>query len=50
MVTASHQQAHLLDRHGRDVLLVFGKRHDNAPASVTEPFASLLETLPSVPA
>lgn len=38
------------DRHGRDVLLVFGKRHDNAPASVTEPFASLLETLPSVPA
>jgi putative hemin transport protein len=35
------------DRHGRDVLLVFGKRHDDAPASVTEPFAALLEALPS---
>jgi putative hemin transport protein len=35
------------DRHGREVLLVFGKRHDDAPASVTEPFAALLETLPS---
>lgn len=34
------------DRHGRDVLLVFGKRHDDAPASVTAPFADLLEALP----
>lgn len=37
------------DRRGQEVLMVFGKRHDNAPASVTEPFAALLETLPTVP-
>jgi putative hemin transport protein len=38
----------LFDAHGSDVLLVFGKRADDAPASVTEPFAALLDAMPTV--
>jgi putative hemin transport protein len=36
------------DAQGTEVLLVFGKRPDDAPASVTEPFAALLDALPTV--
>lgn len=37
------------DADGREVLLVFGKRPDNAPASVTAPFMALLERVARPP-